>query len=208
MIDLLPAYFLTWTTYGTWLHGRAPGSVDRQHNISGTEFLPVNPGLEAARRRAMRQSPYLLDELRREVVLRTIVEVATHRDWRLWAAHVRSNHVHVVVTATSRTRERRPPPSPEKVMSDFKAWASRRLREAFDEDADRDRWTQHGSTRWINDEPGLAAAIAYVLDEQGEWMACYDGRAGRVSDGVVEGSGVEGNAVADASGSLGVSDAG
>ena len=32
-------------------------------------------------------------------------------------------------------------------MTDLKAWASRRLREAFAENADRDRWTQHGSTR-------------------------------------------------------------
>src|ERR1019366_10599368 len=34
------AFFITFTTYGTWLHGRAPGSVDRQHNIPDTPFLP------------------------------------------------------------------------------------------------------------------------------------------------------------------------
>ncbi len=162
-----PVYFLTFTTYGTWLHGRAPGSVDRQHNIPGTDYLPVNPKLEAARRQSLRQEPYLLDESRRKVVLRTILEVAKHRHWRLWAAHVRSNHVHVVVTSTDK---------PEKVMSDFKAWSSRRLREAFDEDADRDRWTQHGSTRWINDQEALWSAITYVLDEQGDYLAYYDGR--------------------------------
>lgn len=48
------------------------------------------------------------------------------------------------------------------------AWASRRLREAFDEPADRDRWTQHGSTRRINRSDDLEAAIEYVIDEQGE----------------------------------------
>lgn len=161
------AYFITFTTYGTWLHGRAPGSVDRQHNVPGTEFLPVNSQLEAARRKSMRQPPYVLDAPRRDVVLRTIREVAKHRKWRLWAVHVRSNHVHVVITAADK---------PEKVMSDLKAWASRRLREACGEDADRDRWTQHGSTRWINDESSLESAIVYVVDEQGEPMAFYDGR--------------------------------
>jgi hypothetical protein len=75
--------------------------------------------------------------------------------------------VHLVVAA---------PASPEKVMSDLKAWASRRLREAFGEDADRDRWTQHGSTRYLNDTKSVEAAVAYVVDEQGNRMAVYDFR--------------------------------
>jgi REP element-mobilizing transposase RayT len=161
------AYFITFTTYGTWLHGRVTGSVDRKHNAPGTPFLSTDARLEDCRRRAMRQEPYSLDEGRRGVVLRTIREVARHRGWRLWAAHVRTNHVHIVVTA---------PAKPEKVMADFKAWASRRLREIFSEDADRDRWTQHGSTRWLNHESSLESGITYVLDEQGEPMARYDGR--------------------------------
>jgi REP element-mobilizing transposase RayT len=166
MSELL-AYFITFTTYGAWLHGRAPGAVDREHNVVGTPFLPPDPEMETARRAAMRQDPYILDEPKRTVVLRTIREVATHRGWKLWAVHVRTNHVHIVVTAS---------PKPEKVMADFKAWASRRLREAFDESPDRDRWTQHGSTRYLNTQDTLEAAIAYVIDQQGDPMACYDGR--------------------------------
>ena len=96
------AYFITFTTYGTWLHGRNPGSVDRGHNVPGTAFVPADADLESARRQAMRQDPYLLDEPQRAVVLRTIREVTAHRGWKLWAAHVRSNHVHVVVTADCR----------------------------------------------------------------------------------------------------------
>jgi REP element-mobilizing transposase RayT len=161
------AYFITFTTYGTWLHGREPGSVDREHNIPGTPLLPADPRLEAARRQALRQAPYLLAEPRRGVVLDTIREVATHRGWRLWAVHVRTNHVHVIVTASD---------TPEKVMADLKAWSSRRLRERFAESADRDRWTQHGSTRYLNSEESLVTKIVYVLDEQGEAMARYDGR--------------------------------
>ena len=93
-------------------------------------MLPPDPLRENAQRAKMRQPEYRLDEARRTVVLRTIREVATHRKWKLWAVHVRSNHVHIIVTA---------PVTPEKVMMDFKAWASRRLREAFEEEADRDR---------------------------------------------------------------------
>lgn len=160
-------YFLTFTTYGTWLHGRAPGSVDRLHNVPGTPFLAADSVLELERRERMRQEPYRLDEPRRAQVLRTIREVAEHRRWKLWAVHVRSNHVHVVVTATAR---------PEKVMADLKAWASRRLREAFGESSDRDRWTQHGSTRWLNRADELRAAITYTVEGQGDRMACFDSR--------------------------------
>jgi len=33
------AYLITFTTYGTWLHGDPRGSVDREHNVWGTPFL-------------------------------------------------------------------------------------------------------------------------------------------------------------------------
>ncbi|MBX3400168.1 MAG: transposase [Gemmataceae bacterium] len=161
------AYFITFTTYGTWLHGREPGSVDREHNVPGTPFLAPDRQLETRRRNALRQEPYTLDQPRREVVLRTVREVCSHRSWTLHAVHVRPTHVHVVVAA---------PAPPEKVMADLKAWASRRLREAFGEDADRDRWTQHGSTRYLNGATSLEAVVAYVVDEQGEPMSVFDSR--------------------------------
>jgi REP element-mobilizing transposase RayT len=161
------AYFISLTTYGAWLHGRSPGSVDREHNVPGTPYLPPDADLERQMRSEMRQAPYVLDEVRRQVVLRTIKEVAAHRRWKLWAVHVRSNHVHVVVTAACR---------PEKVMTDLKAWCSRRLREACNESSDRDRWTQHGSTRYLNSETSVDAAVKYVIDDQGEPMELYDSR--------------------------------
>lgn len=34
------AYFITFSCYGTWLHGGKETSVDRDHNIPNTEFLP------------------------------------------------------------------------------------------------------------------------------------------------------------------------
>ena len=33
------AYFITFTTYGTWLPGSAKGSVDTDHNAFGTALL-------------------------------------------------------------------------------------------------------------------------------------------------------------------------
>ena len=57
-------------------------------------------------------------------------------------------------------------------MADFKAWASRRLRE----EPDRDRWTQHGSTIYVWTSESLAEKIAYVVHGQGAPMAVYDSR--------------------------------
>jgi hypothetical protein len=161
------AYFITFTTYGTWLHGRDPGSVDRKHNRPGDAFLAPDAKLERSSAQKLRQPPYILDEQRREIVMQTICEVCSHRKWKLWAAHVRTNHVHAVVTAEC---------TPEKVMIDLKAWTSRRLKEMFAETADRDRWTQHGSTIYLNSLAALEGKIAYTLDEQGARMAHYDGR--------------------------------
>jgi len=160
------AYFLTWTTYGTWLHGREPASVDRDHNTPGTPLLAPDPEREAANRAAMRQPEYRLDAIRRMLVLRAILTVARHRGWRVWAAHVRTNHVHVVVSADC---------TPEKVLEDFKAWASRRLRVTLGEDADRDRWTQHGSTRYLWDEASAWEKVEYVVTGQGPPMSVYNG---------------------------------
>jgi REP element-mobilizing transposase RayT len=161
------AYFLTFTTYGTWLHGRAPGSVDRRHNAVGTPFLPPDTRREQESRQTLAEEPYVLDARGRDVVLRTLVEVARHRRWKLWAAHVRTNHVHVVVSAEAR---------PEKVMADFKAYASRRLKEDANERADRTRWTQHGSTMYLWTPEQVAARVAYVVAGQGEAMAVHDAR--------------------------------
>jgi len=161
------AYFITFSTYGAWLHGRDLGSVDKQHNQVGMAFLPSDLEKETNERANMREPSYLLDAARRKVVLRTILEVAAHRGWKVWACHVRSTHVHVIVSGNTK---------PEKIMSDFKAYASRRLKEQLQKQADCKRWTQHGSTRYLWRDGPLAEKIDYVLNRQGVPLEVYDGR--------------------------------
>jgi Transposase IS200 like len=134
---MLLAYFITFTVYGVWLHGRENGSVDKEHNAPGTPLLPNDPEREARMHANMRAEPYLLNKARRTVVLEAIQEVVRHREWQLFGCHVRTTHVHAVVAANAR---------PEKIMSDFKAYASRRFKERLGELADCKRWAQHGST--------------------------------------------------------------
>jgi len=162
------AYLITFSTYGTWLHGQAPGSVDDEHNQVGTPFIPPDARRHSANRQQTTQEAYLLDSARREIVRDAIVEECRFRGWPLHALHVRSNHVHLVVTAQ---RE------PEFVMRSCKANASKRLNQAGFEDAQRKRWTAHGSTRYLWKEDAVAAAVEYTLHRQGNVMAIYDGRA-------------------------------
>jgi REP element-mobilizing transposase RayT len=160
------AYFITFTCYGSWLHGEEPGSVDRNHNEVGTSFLPPNPDHKEARRELMDQPPYHLDAARRQIVMKSIKDVCTHRGWRLLAGHVRSNHVHCVVRAALK---------PERILNDFKAYASRALNAAKQDHTERKRWTRHGSTRYLWTEEEVAAKIHYTVYEQGEPMEVYVG---------------------------------
>src|SRR5215510_7022423 len=113
------AYLITFRCYGTWLHGDERGSVDRDHNIYATPFLPRDQQREEEGRRRLKQAPVTLDEARRIVVDKSIREVCNHRGWTLRAINVRTNHVHTVVSASCR---------PEKVLNDFKAYATRDMR--------------------------------------------------------------------------------
>ena len=112
----------------------------------------------------MRQPPYSLDELRRKIVLEAIRGECSYRNWKLFAVHVRSTHVHVVVSATDK---------PEKVMKNFKSYASRALNEAGFDGLNRRRWARHGSTRYLWDAEDVERVINYVLYRQGKPMEVH-----------------------------------
>ena len=156
-------YFITFACYGSHVHGVEPGSVDRNHNLPGSRTLDADLKRAKVESDAMAQMPYLLDESARAVVLETLQEVCAHRGWTQLAARVRTNHVHVIVEAEAR---------PEKVMNDFKSYASRALNR-LEPDKTRRRWAHHGSTRWLWTDQNVREAIRYVIDEQGEPMAFF-----------------------------------
>ena len=158
------AYFITFTCYGTWLHGDERGSVDCAHNQYGTEFLPADQEARNQIQSAMREPPYSLDEPRRKIVLRAIIELAKTKKCQLFAVHIRSNHVHIVVRASQPI---------ERVMNDCKSIASRDLSLAFPDERNRKRWTRHGSTRYLWTIEQLEQKIDYVLNQQGAPMERY-----------------------------------
>ena len=157
-------YLITWVCYGAWLPGQC-GAVPRTRNRFGAPLPESDARKEGQSRSRMTQDRYLLDSVRRQVVLKSLRKVCAWRGWTLLAAHVRTNHVHVVVMANCK---------PDLVLNTMKSYSSRGLNEATLDDPDRRRWARHGSTRYLWTRDAVWAAVQYVVREQGESMAVYE----------------------------------
>jgi REP element-mobilizing transposase RayT len=145
-------YFLTGSTYGTWLPGDARGWVKYQ----GGWQLP-DPVRELEAKACMAEDACVLSLQRRRAVEAQIAETCAYRGWTLHVVNCRSNHVHVVVTADVA--------APEKIRIDLKAWATRALKKEFDIGRDN-WWAERGSIRYLNTDDDLASATVYVRDGQ------------------------------------------
>jgi len=159
------AYLLTFTCYGSHLHGDARGSIDRDHNCVGGRMVEPNPSWVSESSTIMTDRLYRLVPITRQVLLESMRRVCAQRQWDLLAAHVRTTHVHVVVSAAV---------APEPILHNLKAYASRALNES--EPSCR-RWTRHGSTRYLWTRYDVDAAVDYVIRRQGEPMAVYCAQA-------------------------------
>ena len=158
MSELL-AYLITCRTYGTWLHGDARGSVDRDHNIYGTPMRDPSRTLQQAERSRLRTAPVMLRDRQRESVAEAIRTVCRKRGWSLLALSVRTTHLHAAVAA---------PDPPERVMHALKASATRRLREEGLHARGTRLWSRHGSTHYLRKPQQLENACRYVAEAQGE----------------------------------------
>jgi REP element-mobilizing transposase RayT len=118
----------------------------------------------------MSQEPYLLDATRQRLVLSSLQEVCSCRGWTLLAAHVRTNHVHLVATAGCK---------PELVLNALKAYSSRALNHLALDSPNCRRWARHGSTRCLWTSAAVSTAIDYVVREQGDAMAVFEMPAAR-----------------------------
>jgi hypothetical protein len=93
------AYLITFHTYGTWLPGDPRGTVPRHQNRYGEPKRGRCDALMERARGLLQSPPVVLEPEERVVVLNAFQEVCRHRSWALLAAHVRTNHVHIVVSA-------------------------------------------------------------------------------------------------------------
>lgn len=158
------AYFITFTTYGNWLHFDNRLSVDRNHNQYGHPKLKPNKTAHAKKYNALMHEPFILNTAQRKNVMQTAIEVCRYSNWRLFAIHVRTNHVHLIVQADQ---------APEYVMGKIKAYASRNLNLLNPENKNRPYWTRHGSTIPIRAKDYLFFVMDYVVNQQGSKVACF-----------------------------------
>jgi REP element-mobilizing transposase RayT len=153
------AFFITFRTYGSWLHGDQRGSVDRFHNRYGSPKLPPNRIRQQYERNMLKRPPVRLNRRQREAATEGIREICKKRNWGLWAVNVRTNHAHSVVTADCDSK---------KVRSALKAYATKLMRERGYWPSPDSPWAAKGSRRKLFTEAELTAAIDYVMYDQGE----------------------------------------
>jgi REP element-mobilizing transposase RayT len=152
------AYFISFRCYGTWLHGDRRESVDRRsHNKFGSPKIPDRLNLRKVERSNLRSAPFCMNQKMHSVVRSAIKEVCAFRGYRLFAQNVRSNHAHSVVAGAA---------APEKIMSSFKSYSTRKLRGTLLVANDQKIWSRHGSTIYLWRESQLDAAIDYVMYSQ------------------------------------------
>lgn len=153
---------LTFTTYGTHLHGTDVGSASRNRRNWGSPPVAPNPAWLNQARRLMAEPEFTLGPQDRALVLSCVRETCSYRAWDLVCVHVRTNHVHTVLQTNIPI---------EHAMSYLKARATFVLKTRY---RDRQRfWTKHGSTRYLWNHVSLAAAVDYVMNQQGAPMESW-----------------------------------
>jgi REP element-mobilizing transposase RayT len=167
-LDLDRYWFLTWTTYGTWLPGDKRGFVSNvrdgpgpeiRHNTPGTPFDADLPPLEQAARSRQKGPPIRLDHRQAEILFEQMLETSGFRSWLLMAVGIMANHCHLVVAVPG-------DPDPSKLLQDFKSYGSRVLNQRWGKPASGTWWTDSGSKRKLPDEQAILGAISYVVQQQ------------------------------------------
>ncbi len=168
-------WLLTWTCYGTWLPGDARGFVGNvrdadgthaTHNVPGTPYVADVPRLEAWVRQRMTGEPVSLDRADAEAMIAQFQETARVRRWKLEAASVMFNHVHLVVGVGG-------DPDPDRVLELFKSWATRAVKKLRPLPPNGTFWTANGSKRKLADDAAVRAAVVYVARKQPQPLATW-----------------------------------
>src|SRR5688572_28840520 len=114
------AYFISFRTCGTWLHGDNRGSIDRYNNRYRSPYIEANPHWHRFNWDHLRVAPLTLGSPHRKSIQAAIRETCEIRDWPVLALNVRTNHVHVVLSANRNSKL---------VLVALKANATRQLRQ-------------------------------------------------------------------------------
>ncbi|MEM7453113.1 MAG: transposase [Planctomycetota bacterium] len=155
--------FITWTTYGSWLPGDSRGWVKWKKGKQRPQ-----PHLEDWCKGRMKEKAVLLSPEQREAVESVIRKHAEHRGWELHAVSARSNHVHVAVTvgAKNGNQEERVVDGVKRVRDQFKANATRVLRQGANPIQNEKVWTKGGDIQFVDTDDDLEQVVIYITEAQ------------------------------------------
>ncbi len=174
-------WLLTVTTYGAWLPGDPRGSVTsvrdlrrgekrtpgrHEHSQFDTPFEQPLIGLHRSAQTRVKGSPVRLHREHADALVAQFLETSEHRWWPVSAIAVMWNHFHIVLAAPREV-------SREKIRSDFKAYASRKLNGLFTKPESNEWWTAGGSCRPLKFDLAVANAVNYVLFKQFEPLVIW-----------------------------------
>jgi REP element-mobilizing transposase RayT len=160
-------WFLTWTTYGTWLPGDERGFVsskfegdtpERRNNEPGRLYDEGRPDLHRIAENKLAGDPVRLTRAQAEAVRRPFEETARYRGWQLLAGAIMANHVHLVAGVLG-------DPDPSALLQDFKSYVSRALNLRDRVSVKPRWWTEQGSKRKIADWDTLETVLRYVGEQ-------------------------------------------
>ena len=161
-------WFLTWTTYGSWLPGDERGYVGGApddtgqivlHNRPQTPSAPPNPALRQAAEAQLKSPPIVLHLPQAEALFQQLVETTAHRGWLLIAVGMMGTHIHALVGVPG-------DPDPEKILGDLKAYGTRRLNRGWAQPPSASWWTTGGSTRKLPDPRAIPAVVQYIRHQE------------------------------------------
>ena len=160
-------WFLTWTTYGTWLPGDERGFTGTaenelgqivNYNQFGTQPGSPNVPFRKFAEHLLKTKPIVLTYEEAQDLYRQFQETVRFRGWLILAVGIMHAHVHVIVGVPG-------DPKPEKLLNDLKAYGTRCLNEKSGRLASDTWWTTKGSKRKLECDIDVASSVQYVRQQ-------------------------------------------
>lgn len=178
--DFNRVWFLTWTTYATWLPGDPRGFVspkfDRlvaepRNNIPETPYDAGRPDLYKLAASKVRGAPIFLIQEQADAVKQQLTETARHRHWQICVGAILSNHLHLLVGVMD-------DPDPSILLRDFKSYASRCLNRLSGKPVSGTWWTEQGSKRKVKDASHFENVRSYILRQANPFVVWESEKTG------------------------------
>ncbi len=144
------AYHISFCTYASWQPGDGPGTPASRELRGRNQWVPPDPTRLERFRQPPAEAPFVIEDGQRAIIAASIKDICAFRGWELLAGRVRAREVQVVV---------RHAVTPERMMTDMKARATRALRQAGLIGPERRVWARHGSTLYLFHETDVEHAI-------------------------------------------------